>query len=887
MPIIKEYNIVTSPRRSPLVKSINPTNKQNAKSLPLTQRQKITHSLKRSAAVATVIASIIGTGSTIAGFAHSIIPIPTLPVVATTNQPGLGPIIVGTMPASTEVQDDDGRPPSGELTAVDALGRATAKCTLKSTSMDARISGYVTRVNVTQEFQNPYDHPIEAIYNFPLSDDAAVYAMTIRIGERVIKATIKTREQAARTYTAAREAGKATALLEQQRTNIFTQKVANIAPGKSIIVQISYVELLKFENGRYTLTMPTKIGPRFFPDGPAQANLVESASRSLARVLGSENLRPNALGEAGNVNDSENQRLSITVAIDAGMKIKNVESKLHKIMIDKTDDSHCNVILSKYNEHPQKDFVLTYEVDDPTQLRSGYVAYKDKKEGYATFMLLPPAKVTPADAAPKEMTFLIDCSGSQAGTPLQKAKEALHYIVNHMNQHDSFQIIAFNQEISTLADAPMIAGFSEKTKAHSFINSLQADGGTWMAPAVERVLRSHHFYIGEPERLRIVTFMTDGFVGNDLEVISMVQKFRQNTRWFVFGTGDNVNHTLIDNVARLGGGEADYVLQTSSAEEVGAKFYSRIAAPALTNVRLSDQGLGLTDIQPGQIGDVWANKPLYFTAKYARAASGTVTLTGLRQGRPYKQVIKVELPEKNSANNAIEKVWARQTIAALEDEDLSGLATKSMQPNLQNRITRVALEHELMSDYTSFVAVDSDGSITPTGKATLPDTSGAPPKTSVIGSPPQQQIQQPVQVGRTLSLPQPVSHGAISMPASAIAAAPQLVGGAPIQGATNGTIGPQGTDCSVIEGVNTAGAVRVNNLANLEAMLNILANFLEILGIACGGTLIMLGFKSGSEGKLAATKIVLFGLLLVASGIACPGVINWLVSTAQVEGLFN
>jgi Ca-activated chloride channel homolog len=861
MPTIEECNIATNPKRSPLVKTSYAISRQNAKSLALTQRQRITRSLKRSAAMTTVIASVTGAGSTIAGFAHSILPTQTPPVVATTNQPGFGPIMVGSLPAPTNTQNDD-RPPSGELSAVDALGRATAKCTLKSTSIDAKISGYVTRVNVTQEFQNPYNHPIEAIYNFPLSDDAAVDAMTIRIGERVIKATIKTREQAARTYEAAKNMGNTTALLEQQRTNIFTQKVANIAPGQSIVVQISYVELLKFEDGRYTLTMPTKIGPRFFPDGVAHSNLVDSASRSLERTLGLENLKPNALGEAGNLNNTENQRLSITVAIDAGMKIKNVESKLHKIMIDKTDDSHYNVMLGKYNEHPQKDFVLTYEVEDPTKLRSGYVAYKDKKEGYATFMLLPPAKVTPAQAAPKEMTFLIDCSGSQAGTPLQKAKEALHYIVDHMNEHDSFQIIAFNQEIRTLADAPMIAGFSEKIRAHSFINSLQADGGTWMAPAVERVLNSHHLNIGEPERLRIVTFMTDGFVGNDLEVMSMVQRFRQNTRWFVFGTGDNVNHTLIDNVARLGGGEADYVLQNSNAEEVGAKFYSRIAAPALTNVKLSDQGLGLTDIQPGQISDVWANKPLYFTAKYARAASGTVTFTGLRQGRPYKQVMKVELPEKNSANDAIEKVWARQTIEALEDEDLSGLAAKVMRPDLQNKITRVALEHELMSDYTSFVAVDSDGSITPTGKAVLPDTTAAVPS------------------------PQPVSASAIATPVTASAASP-MQGGGLLQGATNGTIEPQGNDVTVIQGVNTAGTVRVNNMANLEAMLNILANFLEILGIACGGTLVVLGFKSGSEGKLAATKIVLFGLLLVASGVACPGVINWLLSGVRDAGFFN
>ena len=574
------------------------------------------------------------------------------------------------------------------------------------------------------------------------------------------------------------------------------------------------------------------------------------------------------------------RNLTINVDVDAGMPIKNISSRLFPIIVDRQNPCHSTVSLRRSGELPNKDFVLTYELANADNLKSGYLAYRNPKakdrDGYATFMLLPPAKVTGATAAPKEMIFLVDCSGSQAGAPLEKAKETLNYIIEHMNQNDTFQILAFNSQVATLSDQPIKATASEKSNAHNFINSLEAVGGTWMGPAVQRVLHEQARENIDLERLRIVTFMTDGCVGNDLEIMEMIKKERGRSRWFSFGTGNSVNRNLIDNVARLGGGEADYVLLDSSAEEVGKKFYSRISSPALTDVKLETQGLGLYDILPGSVSDVWANKPLYFTARYKAPGHGKVVLKGYAQGKPYKQVLDVVLPENNTTNSAIEKIWARQKIDSLTDQDLLGLYRGVVQPQVQFAVTDLALAHKLMSPFTSFVAVDSappsqgpslvvpvqnlqpDG-LSPENSA--PAVGAASPSIAaatatslssaqVSASAPvwaQAQGQAPAQAEATVPLTQaPTAAAAAELVASANQAhdgsnAPGL------QGATNGTIGPQGADATIIDGVNTCGTVRVNNLANLEALLNFMANGTEIFCIAWGGASLVIGLRGMAD----------------------------------------
>ena len=451
---------------------------------------------------------------------------------------------------------------SGSLLAMLSNGKELGQCPLTHTAVSAQISGYVARVKVTQIFQNTFKKPIEAIYTFPLSDTGAVDEMVMQIGNRKIQGSIKKRQEAKEIYEQAKQQGKIASLLDQERTNIFTQSVANIPPGEKVEVTLQYVETLPFESGKFSFVFPTVVGPRFNPGRPIG---VSGTGREpdTDQVSDASRITPPVTPEG----TRSGHDIAIDVALNAGVPITDISSMLHEIKIDKQESVSAKISLIDKNTIPNKDFVLTWNVAGDA-LKSGYLAHKDAdKSGYFTLMLLPPKRIETKDVAPKEMIFLIDCSGSQSGQPLEKAKETLSYIIDHMNPQDTFQIIAFNNGYTTLFDKPEAVSDSMKKRAHAFIDPLTARGGTWMAPAVEAACKIP----ADDHRLRIVTFMTDGYVGNDMEIIDMIRKLRETSRWFSFGTGNGVNRLLIDGIAREGGGEADYVLLNSSGQEVGKR----------------------------------------------------------------------------------------------------------------------------------------------------------------------------------------------------------------------------------------------------------------------------------------------------------------------------
>ncbi|MGD9683824.1 MAG: VIT domain-containing protein [Candidatus Obscuribacterales bacterium] len=598
---------------------------------------------------------------------------------------------------------------SGLLVAMTG-NRELGQCPLKHTDVKVAVSGYVSRVTVKQTFTNPYKSKIEAVYTFPLSNTGAVDEMLMKTGDRIIHGTIKKREEARKIYEDAKARGKVASLLDQERPNIFTQAVANIEPGATVEITLKYIDLLPYEDGRFTFAFPTVVGPRFNPGTPAgragtgrdhDTNLVPDASL----------LTPPVTPEG----TRSGHDISISVDIDAGIPMTNVTSKLHEVSIAQEDTKHAHVELERKVTIPNKDFILSWDVAGEA-LKSGYITYRDPRDkdgsGYFTLMLLPPRKVTPLTVAPKEMIFLIDCSGSQSGMPLDKAKETLAYIVDHMNPKDTFQVISFNNGYDKMLPRPMAASPEMKRRALNYIRKLEARGGTFMAPAVEATCK-----LPAPEnRLRVVTFMTDGYVGNDMEVIGIVKKLRAESRWFSFGTGHSVNRFLIDEIAREGGGEAEYVIAGSKAGETGSRFYKRIASPVLTDIKLQFDGVEVKEVFPKEVSDVWAQKPLYIKGRYLKPGKGSVTLTGFQAGKPYKQTLALSFPETDTRNSGVASVWARAKIDRLMSEDWQG------NPELKEEIVDTALEHHIMTQYTSFVAVDesSDTGRDPASRAVVP-----------------------------------------------------------------------------------------------------------------------------------------------------------------------
>ncbi|HEX8266793.1 MAG TPA: VIT and VWA domain-containing protein, partial [Pyrinomonadaceae bacterium] len=290
----------------------------------------------------------------------------------------------------------------GTLRAVAEDGKLLGDCPLKNTNVKAEISGFLARVRVKQEFENNFADKIEAVYVFPLSQNAAVDQMTMRVGERTIAGRIMKKEEAKQVYETAKTEGKTAALLDQNRPNIFTQAVANILPGEKITVEISYVETLKYEDGSYEFVFPTVVAPRYNPAQVADANVTSA---------------PFAATRAGH-------DISIEVNLDAGVPVENVASKVHEIESAMLSANRRVVKLKNEKDIPNRDFVLRYDVSGK-KIADAVLAHRDKRGGFFTLMLQPPDTISYEDATPKEIVFVLDTSGSMSGFPIEKAKEAM------------------------------------------------------------------------------------------------------------------------------------------------------------------------------------------------------------------------------------------------------------------------------------------------------------------------------------------------------------------------------------------------------------------------------------------------------------------------------
>lgn len=602
--------------------------------------------------------------------------------------------------------------PGGEMRLLDKTGKVAGICALRHTDVKADISGFVARVNVTQEFVNPSKTPVEAIYSFPLPEDGAVDQMTMIVGDRRIVGRIKKKEEARKIYEAAKSAGKTASLLDQERPNIFTQAVANIMPGQKITVAISYVNILKYDEGGYEFSFPMTIGPRYIAAGH-DAKDAQKISPPVA------------------VKQRAGYDISMTVDIDAGVPLQNVESMLHKVNIQRSGTSMARISLADQAEIPNRDFILKYDTAGK-ELQTALLTHASKKgDGYFTLIFQPPLSPPQADVAPKEMIFVIDQTGSQSGWPIKKSKETMRYCIQRLNPGDTFQIIGFNTAIYPCFPKPVRATKENIEKALKFLKPIEGSGGTDILKSVQHALKMPD----DPTRLRIVCYMTDGFIGNDMEVIDYIGKNRGRARMFPFGVGNSVNRFLIDQMARQGRGVAEYVTlgmsedemdqmwdreegkgpendaaarrvnSMSSSRNAAQRFYDRISQPVLLDPRVSWGGLPVADVYPNSIPDVFTAGPIVLKGRYTRGGEGDITLSGILRGKKWTHTLHVKFPEVQKEGSALPSLWAREKIAQLQSQDWKGAQDNNPNPQIKDQIVETALRYSLMSQYTSFVAV--------------------------------------------------------------------------------------------------------------------------------------------------------------------------------------
>ena len=588
-------------------------------------------------------------------------------------------------PAATDEPASD-EPGTGSMVAT--VDSKEVPLPLQHTAVKAQIDGYISAVNVRQAFTNPFDSKIEAVYLFPLPEKAAVTEFLMIIGERKIRGILREKEEAREIYEAARSQGYRASLMVQHRPNIFEQKVANIEPGKSIDVDIKYFHTLSYNDGWYSFVFPTVVGPRYNPPGHSDPIKALPRQDTTTQDTGVRYLRPD---------ERSGHDISIDVTINAGVEIEELRST-HQIVANQADEQSASVQLAAGAVVPNRDFVLDFRVAGAT-MKSDLLTYVDPatEQGYFTMMLYPPEVTDNLERRNMELVFVIDASGSMHGTPLAQAKDAVLAALDHLQEGDTFQIIRFSDNASQFGRKPVPATRQNIEHARRYLANLNGGGGTAMIEGVKAALDFPH----DPARLRFVSFLTDGFIGNEPEILGEVHKRLGASRIFSFGVGSSVNRYLMERMAKLGKGAVAYLGPQDSGYEIMDGFFNRISHPALTDVRIDWQGMAVSDVYPAVLPDVFVGRPIVVTGKYLGPASD-VRILGRQGNRDHSIVI--ENGGDVSSAPYLAKTWARMRIAELEDRK-----TWSANPydEIGAEIKATALQHQLMSDYTSFVAVDT------------------------------------------------------------------------------------------------------------------------------------------------------------------------------------
>lgn len=545
---------------------------------------------------------------------------------------------------------------------------------LEHTAITAHVGGMMAVYDVEQTFANPFDDPIEAVYVFPLGDDGAVSGYQIGIGERTITGEIKTKEDARRVYAEAKASGHTAGLVEQNKPNIFTQHIANIAPHERIKIKIRYVELLDYDDGKYTMAIPLTVGPRYLPADRPGRNPVSAQSMSYVD------------------SSRATSTVSFTADIDAGVPIIGVESPSHDIVATAPAATRSHITLGRTDEIPNRDLVIKYKTAGP-QTTIGLLTHKTDNDGYFMLAVQPKAQYRTGDITPREVMLVIDRSGSMDGPPLAQAKAVASAILDTLSDRDSFNIVAFASGVEAMSDTPVRGDRAGKQRGLDYLKILQSGGGTEMEQGVSRMLTTSP----GSDRIRVVYFLTDGFVGNDDVVVGAAKRFLGTNRIFTVGIGSAPNRSLLDRLAGAGRGFASYLTLTESAEKLAKDLVLKSAYPYMTDVQVDWGGLAVEELTPAMIPDVYAGQPLIVTGRYKRPGNAVIKVSATTAGQRVTIPIQVTLPPINNFE-PVASLWARrkiETLMAVADEQ-----------DVRQPVTELGLRFHLVTEYTSFVAVD-------------------------------------------------------------------------------------------------------------------------------------------------------------------------------------
>ena len=560
-------------------------------------------------------------------------------------------------------------PKKGEEANVEALP-------LQKMKVKVEISGVIAHVTVDQVFQNRGEAPIEAIYLFPGSTKAAVHAASMTIGKRVLKAKIEEKGKARKAYENAKSQGKIASLLEQHRPNVFQMNVANILPGDLIKVTLQYTELLVPENGEYSFVYPTVVGPRYSKDEGAKTPWVKNP------YITKEKKAPYSF--------------QADVSIQSPFPIDEVSSPTHSVNPRFLNKSLVNVKLKKGWE-ANRDFIVKYRISGD-KIQSGFLSYEEGGEKYFLAMVQTPEKIEMKDILPREYIFVVDVSGSMRGFPLNVTHTLMEKLLAELRPSDSFNVILFATGMQALSKQ-MLEGNSQNIKsALEFIRKRPGGGGTRLLPALTEAV---NFKGSEEKASRIVTVVTDGYIDVEKQSFDIIRDKTGQINVFPIGIGSSVNRYLIEGLARVGQGKPFVALNQQEATQIGKEYVSITSSPVLGNVTYKANGISLKETIPVKIPDLYANKPIIVYGKYTGKGKASIQFKGQSALGEYS--VKVPVTASSPRNKALKYLWAREKIANLDD-----YAKLDHTKDHKKEITQLGLKYSLLTQYTSFIAIDSE-----------------------------------------------------------------------------------------------------------------------------------------------------------------------------------
>ena len=577
--------------------------------------------------------------------------------------------------------DDDTDATLAPYFLIDGMDTATDSFPLKETNVSVNINGIFAETFVTQTYSNEGQEPINATYVFPASSRVTIHGMKMEIGDEIITAKIKEKEEARHDYEQAKSEGKSASLLEQQRPNVFTMDVANVMPGDIIRIELHYTEMITPTDGIYQFVFPTVAGPRY-------------TSPSVPKSLKAETWIASPFLRLG---DTPREKYNINVNLSAGVPITDLQCSSHKIDVAWDNQTSARISLSNPEEFAgNRDFILDYKLTG-TEISSGLMLGTGDSENFFLLMVQPPERYTPETIPPREYIFILDVSGSMYGFPLDTSKELIRNLAGSLRETDRFNVILFSDSLIQMSPESVPATAENVQKAFALIDNEEGGGGTELAPALETALAIP----ASPGAARSVIAITDGYISGEREIFDIIGRNIGTTNFFSFGIGSSVNRYLIDGIAKTGLGESFVVTDPSEAASTADRFRTYIQSPVLTDVQVTYDGFDVYDIEPPTLSTLFASRPIVLFGKWKGEPSGTIHITGKTGGRDYAEDIPVSAAIPLEANNIIQYLWARTRVERLTDYGM----TEDLQANAKKEVTELGLRYSMMTPYTSFIAV--------------------------------------------------------------------------------------------------------------------------------------------------------------------------------------